>query len=137
MKKIKYLWENQGLRYIHDGQCDFVKILVTWGKVLMEYGNDYCVIKETFPWMTSEVSFDLTFQLLKPFQTSKDFEHSLCDGYNETLWIDGNTVLSNIAESELSKTFVETINRLVGFDFHEYGATRFALLKPTSTHLRE
>lgn len=137
MKKIKYLWENQGFRHVDDGQCDFVKILVTWGKVMMEYGNDDCVIKETFPWMTSEVSFDETFKWLKPFQTSEDLGVPMCDGYNETLWIDGNIVLTNVAVTELSKTFGETINRLVGFDVHEYSATRFALLSSTSTHLRE
>lgn len=134
MKKIKYLWENQGFRYIHDGQCDFVKILVTWGKVLMEYGNDDCVIKETFPWMTSEVSFDETFKWLKPFQTSQDFEIFMCDGYNETLWIDGNIVLSNAADTEMMHVFINTIHRLVGFDVREYTSKRFLLLNPTDVN---
>jgi hypothetical protein len=137
MKKIKYVWENQGFRHIDDGQCDFVKIIVTLRKVVMEYGNARCVIKENFPWVSRESSIDEAFNILKSFQTSQDLGVTMCDGYNETLGVDSKIVLSHVAETELIKSVVETINRLVGFDVHEYGATRFALLKPTSTHLRE
>lgn len=128
MKKIKYVWENQGFRHIHDGQCDEVKIIVTRGQVVLEYGNPWCVIKEKFDWISGENTVDEAFKSITPFQTSQDFGVFICDGHNETLSIDGNIVLSNAADTPVIKSFLQVIHRLVGFDVHEYTAKRFLLL---------